>query len=254
MLKALKFFSAGMLITLFLFSNLFAQEPPSWLQTGNLQSAYNVRDFLEIPNVNVILACGKYDYYSNGNGIWKSTDGGVTWALKGTSTHGTLYQFAYDSLNHKIFVCGNGGPNLFYSLNYGDNWASISNPVVGGGASYSIQIIGQKLYVAFHDNTFYSALLYRLDFSDPDPANWFWEFVMQYPQLDHIMRLTVKDDILYIFGKDKTTDGLRIFTYDPTAARRPARRMETVVIKDYPQNSEAANILPSAGSPRSENQ
>ena len=198
----------------------------------------------------LILYAGTY-----GDGVYKSIDGGINWTHWGINPGaGTLYQFAYDSLNNKLFVCGDAANHtIFYSINFGSNWYSIASPIqIGGGWAYSIKILGQKLYVAFKEKLgnlqFYSALLYRLDFSDSDPANWFWEFVMQYPQLDHIMRLAVKDDILYLFGKDKTTDGLRIFTYNPAADGRQARRMENVVIREYPANTTVTTALPGEGS------
>ena len=238
-------------IFLFIFvlalSNGLAQSGPSWLIQGNLQDAYRVWDFLEIPNTNIILACGQDDpSWGIWAIIWKSTNGGYTWhkVLSEYQASEGFVQFAYDQNKNIVFVCAGQLNNnmewksIYYSTDQGENWTSIVHPPTLGNhaGARSIVLLNNKLYIAYLDyhtengNNWgmYSAMLYRIDVSDYNPSNWYWEFLMQYPELDYLMRLAEKDGKLYVFGKDWNSNAIRVFTYDTQTLDRMAVRIGTV--------------------------
>ncbi len=218
------------LVVLVFTQNIFAQEPPAWLPMGNLYRADKIWCFLEIPGTSIILAGGRAD--RDEAGIWKSTDGGENWTLKLHTwyTAEGVREFAFDANRNIIFACVSNITGsylewdpLWYSTDLGESWAAISNPTNLGyrAGIHSIVLDGNNLYVAFEDvrpengNSWgiYSAMLYRLDISSADPNDWKWEFVMQYPELNYLMRLTINNGKLYVFGKDYERDAIRIFTH-----------------------------------------
>ncbi|NOX38322.1 MAG: exo-alpha-sialidase [Calditrichaeota bacterium] len=212
---------------------LFAQEGPAWLPMGDLYQAEKIWTFLEIPNTSIVLAGGRYG--GEGMGIWKSTDGGQTWSLKLKKyyTKEGVRQLIFDDKKNIIFACISNisrdykdlpWKSLWYSDDLGETWNYIYHPTNLGAQAgiHGMALIDNKLYVAFEENRtengndwwIYSAMLYRLDISDHDPDNWYWEFVMQYPDLNYIMRLTENNGKLYVFGKDYNRDAIRIFIHD----------------------------------------
>lgn len=234
-------------IVLSLSSILLAQSGPTWRVLGNLQDAQKVWAFLEIPGTDIVLAGGRA--YSNYAAVWKSTDRGNSWTRKFCQRYSSegIKQFAFDEDKNIIFagIAENDGSyiewnSLVRSNDMGETWTFIPHPVSLGNRAeaHSIILLNDKLYVAFNDKhtengnssywSIYSAELYRLDVSDPNPDNWYWEFVMQYPELDYLMRLTEKDGKIYVFGKDKATDGIRFFVYDPETMDKTATKVGTI--------------------------
>ena len=238
------FIGVFLLLLIFSLSNVWAQSGPSWLIQGNLQEAEIVNDFLEIPNTNIIIAAGRR--YNRYPAIWKSTNSGVTWTRKyysWSSTNGVV-QLAYDANKNIIFgaighhIWDHYWESIIYSTDQGENWNTIIHPGMlgdGAGAS-SILFHNNKLYVAYKDYHYennpnfemYSAMLFRIDVSDYNPSGWYWEFLMQYPEMDYIMRLAEKNGKIYVFGKDKNSNAIRVFTYDTQTLDRMAVRIGTV--------------------------
>lgn len=194
-----------------------AQEPPTWLNLGNLSEAKEIRDILEIQkaDTNILLACGIY--HSSGHnrcGIWKSINGGQSWS-RTTSTYelAAFLQLKYDSISQMIWsVRNNPLASLVYSNDYGETWINVdgppNNPLIIGR---TIEIVGNYLY--FGGNTQldpYSISLYRLNLSTME-----WEFVMHYPECNAITRLKYYNDKLYIFARDKSNTAIQVFTYIP---------------------------------------
>ncbi|APF19658.1 glycosyl hydrolase BNR repeat-containing protein [Caldithrix abyssi DSM 13497] len=226
---------------------LLAQSGPAWLQQGNLQYADKIWAFLEIPNTNIIFAGGRSD--RDEAGIWKSTNGGQTWEQKLRKWYSSegVRQFAFDESRNLIFACisnVNGGYDLewktiYYSDDLGETWKYIYHPAQLGyrAGAHSIVLLNNKLYVAFEDRHpengndyqyIYSADLLRLDISNANSDYWYWEHCMHYPELDYIMRLSVKDNKIYVFGKDKETDGIRIFIYNTETMGKTASNLGTI--------------------------
>ncbi|RMD92842.1 MAG: exo-alpha-sialidase [Calditrichaeota bacterium] len=237
--------SFSIFVSLFLFQVAWSQVGPSWLIQGNLQDASQIRDFLEIPNTNIIIAAGRK--WSDQAALWKSTDNGNTWNKKyekWAASNGAV-QLEYAEAKNVIFA-GFGDAvwgqltwvSIVYSTDQGETWIEITHPAMLGdhAGANSILLLNNKLYIAYRENHsengnswgIYSAMLFRIDVSDVNPSNWVWEFLMQYPELDFITRLADKDGKLYVFGKDKNSDAIRIFTYDPQTLDRMASRVGTV--------------------------
>jgi len=224
-----------------IFANqIFAQSGPAWLQQGDLVNAKKIWCFLEIPNTGIILAGGR-GYYKRA-AIWKSTNNGQTWEqkLNNSYTDEGVRQFAFDENKNIIFACVSNywsyleWKPIWYSTDLGESWNYISQPAALGNRAqaHSIVILNNKLYVAFQDDHsengndnwgIYSADLYRLDISNPNSSYWYWEHCMHYPELDYIMRLAINNDKIYVFGKDRNTNGIRIFTYDPESMGKNAQ-------------------------------
>ncbi len=237
-----------MILLVFILSvSLLAQSGPAWLQQGNLRYADKIWAFLEIPGTDIIIAGGRSD--RDEAGIWKSTNGGQTWdqKLRKWYTSEGVREFAFESARNLIFACISnitGGNDLewksiYYSDDLGETWKYIYHPAKLGyrAGAHSVVLLDNKLYVAFedkhpengNDNQYiYSADLLRLDISNANPDYWYWEQCMHYPELDYIMRLTVKDNQIFIFGKDKDTDGIRIFIYNPQTMGKAAINLGTL--------------------------
>jgi hypothetical protein len=202
-----------------------AQEPPSWVNLGNLASATKVRDLLEIPTYNVVVACGMT---SSGNFIWRTTDGGTTWTTLylGTGDSG-LVQLLRDPANGRLWVVGMGASNpLYFSDDVGTTWTlespPQSNPLISGR---SIELVGNYLYFGGTVSSPYSIALYRLDLTNQQ-----WELVTQYPQCSGITRLKYNNGKLLVFAKDKTSNMIRVFNYTPSdldAGAVPVGKAET---------------------------
>ncbi len=240
------FIGVFLLLLIFSLNNVWAQSGPSWLIQGDLQDATIINDFIEIPNTNIIIAAGRsYNKYPS---IWKSTNSGVTWTRKyysWSSNYGVV-QLEYD--NNKNIIFGALGQyvwnhfswkSIIYSTDQGENWNTITHPASLGeySGANSILLLNNKLYIAYWPNHpengnyhwgDYSAMLYRIDVSDYNPSNWYWEFLMQYPELDYLMRLAEKDGKLYVFGKVWNSNAIRVFTYDTQTLDRMAVRIGTV--------------------------
>ena len=234
----------ALIIFMLIGMGLYAQEGPAWLPMGNLHRAEKVWTFLEIPNTSIILAGGRSG--RENAGIWKSTDGGQNWEQKFNEWYASegVRQFAFDANKNLIFAGISNvaryleWKSLWYSNDLGETWNAIFYPSNLGARAgiHSIILIDNKLYVAFEENRnengndwwIYSAMLYRLDISDPDPGRWYWEFIMQYPDLNYIMRLAEHNGKLYVFGKDYTRDAIRVFTHDLQTLNTTANSVGTI--------------------------
>jgi len=242
---------------------LYAQAGPTWVPQGNLPYARVIKDIYEIPGTDIVIAVGqRADGSHEEPSIWRSTDGGHTWSWWGWNfpNHGddeaiwyTFHQISYDtSRNILLSTCGGGAGDwqprtVWYSNDYGESWHYVNHPyyLVGDGDAASSVILNGKLYVIYEKligGTFYdSPILLALDYYDPNPDNWTWYFVRQYPQLDingtHSTFwgvLAVKDGKLYVVGKDKNTDAIRIYTYEPSKLEATMQRIGTVAeMREY---------------------
>ena len=236
-------------------SSLYPQAAPSWIPQGDLSGAYRVYDIFEIPNTNIVIAVGQRvyrsysGYYYYGPAIWRSTNGGVTWSRRlALPTDGGYYwhafhNIAYDSSRNMLFTACDTRDNynyqtVWYSDDYGENWHPIYHPSIIGiaGADYCAVLDG-KLYVFYPwqhvGMVYHTPLLLALDYSDPNPDNWVWYLVKQYPQISsdgdfYWGKLAVKDGKLYVIGKDKETDAIRIYTYEPSKLNSSMKRLGTV--------------------------
>ncbi len=214
---------------------LNAQSGPSWLQMGNLLGAYEIFDILEIPNTNVVIAAGLVSDWSWHGGVWKSVDGGHTWTRKAYYGGLGFYNLQYDTLKNIIFALGDIRYFLIYSTNHGEQWHEIYYPYfIGDGAAMSSVLVNGKLYAGFYtwmNHRYYSPVLLRLDYSDPDTNNWYWELICQYPELQDtagVFQLLYKDNKIFVFGEDKGGNGIRIYTYDISTLDKMAKPIGTV--------------------------
>lgn len=224
----------GLLLMLIASPKMIAQSPPAWQPMGDLSDAEFVYDIFEIPNTNIVLACGQrasYSYFA----IWRSDNGGATWSRVADGYSGELYRFLYDGPKHLIFSYGStsnsyNGICVFFSNDNGATWTGIYNPPIletSNAVSGVIDTTSQYIYLIFYvthpggpdDGYFgYHPELWRLNYSDPDPNNWTWEFLMIYPEgevsgTNIRPTIALKDTILYAFMKDDINPGLRIYTH-----------------------------------------
>ena len=202
---------------------------------GDLDRAYKIFDILEIPNTNIVIAVGQISGWIWHGGVWKSVDGGHTWTRKAHYGDAVFYMLQYDTLKNIIFSVGKVRDFLIYSTNYGEQWHEIYYPYfIGEWAARSSVLISGKLYVGFYtwvNGRYYSPVLIRLDYSDPNPNNWYWELINQYPELNDtagIFRLVYKNNKLFVFGEDKGGNGIRIYTYDISTLDKMAKPIGTV--------------------------
>jgi len=222
-------------MVIMLVANIQGEEPPAWYPLGDLPSAIQIWDIIEIPGPPgmdaILIACGKKS--GDNMQIWRSLDRGTTWELSNiyNGGWGCLMRLVYDSTINALFSVGyaNGYYTVRYSTDYGSNWYPIAHPVVLREAdAIDAVILDHKLYVAYNYWSAPFGLLFRLDISSSDPGNWTWEFVMQYPQITEIQKLLVKDGKLYVFGKDRDNNAIRVFTYDPGKLDHLAKRIGTI--------------------------
>ncbi|RMF54403.1 MAG: hypothetical protein D6748_16455 [Calditrichaeota bacterium] len=235
-----------LLMSAFFMNRTLAQSGPSWLIQGNLDGATKIWDFIEIPNTSIIIAGG---LAGDNAAIWKSTNGGLTWTRKFYVWHSHwsqrgIAQFAYDGVKNIIFACSAlnyshlDWLSIHYSIDQGETWTSLVHPEILGqnAGAFSILLLNNKLYIAYQEDrpengnnwNIYSAMLFRLDVSSVNPSDWVWEFLMQYPELDYIMRLAEKNGMLYVFGRDKASNAIRVFTYNTQVLDNMATRIGTV--------------------------
>ena len=224
---------------------LYAQEPPAWLPMGNLDRADKIWTFLEIPGTSIILAAGRAD--RDEAAVWRSTDGGQSWSRPFHSWYSVegVRELAFDANRNIIFACISNITGsyleydpLWYSTDLGESWASVAIPTNWGPRAgiHSIALYDNKLYVVLEEVRtengnywgIYSGMLYRLDISSADPNDWTWEFVMQYPELNYLVRLAVNNGKLFVFGKDYDRDAIRIFTHSLQELNAKATTIGTV--------------------------
>jgi hypothetical protein len=188
-----------------------AQEPPSWVNLGDLSGATQVRDLIEVPAYGVALACGAY---GGNSAVWKTTDGGQSWTREHLA-YGSFLQFDRDTLSGRIWVVSNYESSsyaLYYSDDIGSTWTQVtappSNPNIAG---QTIELVGNYLYFGGTISSPYSISLYRLN-----TASLEWELVTQYPQCSGITRLKSSNGKLLVFAKDKASNTIRVFSYAPS--------------------------------------
>lgn len=198
-----------------------AQSPPGWVNMGNLQDAYGVKDFVQLPwSKQTILSCG-YDragYYHAS--IWKSTDLGNSWEYKfwPGSSYDYFQQIRVDSANYRVWAIGYFGDDnledaLYYTIDDGENWTGVDYPdnitSVGHGSAVAI-LNGNVYYGGFYDNAS-SLKFYRYKTSDSNPANWAWEYIYTFDNADAITSFKTEGDYLYIFVRNLARDAYRIY-------------------------------------------
>ncbi len=247
-----KWSNVGFMLVLAVVSQVFAQSPPAWQPMGNLPGAGAVYDILEIPNTNIILACGtsggSYHYAQ----IFRSVDGGQSWSKVFDIYGGRFLALHLDEAQNVIFSTGATWANLesrcvVYSLDFGSTWTTVYNPPVLEESDIEGSVLdasNNNLYLIYnvvHGINGYHPELWRLNYSDPDPNNWTWEFLMIYPEgevsgnSDNVTpTIALKDTILYAFMKDDQNSGLRIYTHSINQLNSMAKAVCTVAeAKEY---------------------
>ncbi|MBS1492769.1 MAG: T9SS type A sorting domain-containing protein [Bacteroidetes bacterium] len=96
-------------------NNIFAQ----WMWQNPQPFGFKINHVSALDN-NTIYAVG------DGNGVLKSTNGGVNWSLINFVLGGTSFQKIQFSDNNNFYACGNGG-FLAKSSNGGNNWTQFSS-------------------------------------------------------------------------------------------------------------------------------
>ena len=114
-----------------------------------------VQSLLIDPNDNSIMYAGAVN-----GGIWKTTDGGTTWApLTDGQTSLSMGGMAFDSGNssrilagfgHFSNFSGNGGPlaGVIFSSDTGNNWTPVGGAVTTNTDVSSVLVNGQTMFVA----------------------------------------------------------------------------------------------------------
>ncbi len=115
------------------------------------QAWYDLFLFADINNPNVIIV--------GGVNIWRSDDGGVTWAIKGhwwgdrtNEVHADHHTIDRNPLNNRVYIGNDGG--IYYSDNLGDTWTEISEGL-GIGQIYRLGVSNTNRYktvTGFQDN------------------------------------------------------------------------------------------------------
>ena len=118
-------------------------------------------------------------------------------------------------------------------------WHYIYHPsFLDVGDAFSCAIYDSLLFVLHGQCSggiiYHSLVLLALDFSDQNPQNWTWYFVRYYPELyfeDNRYEgflIKVKNDNLYVFGKAKGVNGIRIYKYNIPNVLSKMKRLGTV--------------------------
>lgn len=97
---------------------------------NNVQSCASI--CIDRTNSNTIfVGTGDPDYYSVGDGVWKSTDGGITFSQSGLNGQ-LVVQIIQDPVNPSCFAAATSS-GIFKSFDNGQTWTqSLLNVVVGG--------------------------------------------------------------------------------------------------------------------------
>jgi hypothetical protein len=193
---------------------VMADEPPSWLNLGDLSVANIVRDIIAVPGTDVILACGSGSAQWYFPCIWRSSDRGASWVttLAYSWDGGNVPQLARDSATGRIWAIQTvGGYNqphspLYYSDDTGRTWTGVSAPYT----PCAIEAVGNYLYYGGSCGSPYSIRLYRLS-----QDSLHWEMITDYLECDAITRLKYHDGKLLVFAHDKSVQQTRVFSCAP---------------------------------------
>jgi hypothetical protein len=204
---------ASIIISLVLMTSVWAIEPPGWVNLGELAET-QVRDILEIPATNILVACGFCDWSFHHDGhICRSTDGGQNWTTV-LEAGNYFAQLDRDSVSGRIWAvrASSGANTLYYSADTGRTWTGVtgpsSNPAVTGN---TIEIVGNFVYFGGIIGAPYDIALYRLN-----QTTLQWEAVAAYYQCDAITRLKYHNNKLIVFARDRTQNRVRVFAHDPS--------------------------------------
>ncbi len=184
-----------------------AQAPPGWMNTGNLQDATFLKDFIQLPwNPNIVLACGGDRTGSYHAGLWKSSDKAQSWDYKlwVGENYDYFTEIRVDSSKFRVWLVGkltystiqNG---LYYSMDDGENWNSVDYPDaienVGGG--YSIGIVNSHIYYGgiYEDNA--QIKFYRYNTASSNPSDWSWEYIATFGNADGITHIFTEGNYAY---------------------------------------------------------
>jgi len=201
----------SLIACILLTGNLLAQEPPGWVNLGDLPEAWQIRDILEIPGINVLIACGYGSYHDSQ--IWRSTNGGQSWTKAVDTDSYTFRQLKRDSMSGNLWAVRDmsGSNTLYYSTDNGEIWTGVSspfsNPQVSGN---TIEIIDNFVYYGGTIADPYNIALYRLNQSSLE-----WELVRAYPECNAITQLKLHDGNLIVFARDKDESLIRVFSHTP---------------------------------------
>ncbi|GJQ62438.1 MAG: hypothetical protein SCALA702_14910 [Melioribacteraceae bacterium] len=114
----------------------------TWVKIGSPGDKTHVTDLLVHPDdsnlIFATLAAGYWHYGSPGTeGVWKSTNGGITWSTAIPGIANPSYDLEIHPTNSDILFAGVGGTNsnngIYKSTNRGENWTR-----TGSGVSTSI--------------------------------------------------------------------------------------------------------------------
>jgi photosystem II stability/assembly factor-like uncharacterized protein len=188
-----------------------AEEPPSWVALSNLAYALDVRDIVEIPGSDILVACGHTQTTNPSRlGIWRSTDRGQSWSDFSGGPYGKQ-QLARDSSSGELWAVDSATyGTLVRSTNDGQSWTGVSGPVGPISCNNTIAAIGDYLYLGVSMTAPYCVTLYRLN-----QTNLQWETVTTYPECNAITRLKYNNGKLLVFARDTSGLKTRVFSYTP---------------------------------------
>jgi len=227
-----KFF-ASIIISLLLVTSVWAQQPPSWINLGDLPGAYQIRDVLEVPGQNVIFACGYKDNYWSA--IWKTTNGGQNWTNILQGAHVAFVQLKRDSVSGRIWAVQTTGATsapIYYTDDLGTYWTPVAGPSSSPiTTAYAIELVGNYLYYGGDISNPYYICLYRMH-----KTTLQWEMVTQYTGCNCIAKLKYSNGKLLVFARDSGGSKMRVFSHtlselDKNAKPIAAAKLEKIVEK-----------------------
>ena len=102
------------------YSQLFSQN--FWQQTGNTSTTFATRPLVTNANGDIFIGTGGGTSGTEGNGVFRSTDGGNSWTHSGLSDL-YIWDIVIDT-NGNIFA-GTRLQGVWRSTNNGDSWTEI---------------------------------------------------------------------------------------------------------------------------------
>ncbi|APF19659.1 Glycosyl hydrolase family 32 domain protein [Caldithrix abyssi DSM 13497] len=225
----------------------FAQEPPGWVNTGNLQDATFLKDFLQLPwNPDIVLACGADRTGSYHAGLWKSNDKAQSWEYKfwvGES-YDYFTEMRLDSSKYRIWLVGKLTYStlqhgLYYSMDDGENWTSVDYPdaIENIGDGYAIGIVNSHIYYGGTSNNSTQIKLYRYNTSSSNPGDWAWEYVNTFQDADGIPHIFTEGN--YAYPCVRANDRTKIKIYKVDDASKNIQFISTVnltFVQDFIKN------------------
>lgn len=141
----------------------FLSASPSWTQIASVSQNLSITTLAQDPNTPTTMYAGTGEGYSNvdairGLGIYKSTDGGLTWSLLSSTTTGGAYASNFNFIQ-KILVYSNGdvyasgisgtycnAGGILKSTNGGSTWTRVIGTYSGcGSCSCATNFLGYDI-------------------------------------------------------------------------------------------------------------